>query len=84
MASRQFGLTRTAWTEEGTSDKVNVGTLQIGYPHMQALSQDKEQGVHLRDTTCSTAPDFASLVRWGLVLPRVLRLQTPLPYRGGL
>jgi hypothetical protein len=28
-----------------------VGTLKIGYLHIQALSQDKEQGVHARAAT---------------------------------
>jgi hypothetical protein len=32
------------WTE-------SVGTLKIGYPCIQALSQDKEQGVHPRTAT---------------------------------
>jgi hypothetical protein len=25
---------------------ISVGTLKTGYPHIQALSQDNEQGVH--------------------------------------
>jgi hypothetical protein len=29
----------------------SVGTLNTGYPHIQALIQDKEQGVHPRTAT---------------------------------
>jgi hypothetical protein len=30
---------------------MSVGTLKIGYPRIQALSQDKKQGVHPRAIT---------------------------------
>jgi hypothetical protein len=61
-----------------------VGTLQIGYPHIQASSEDKEQNVRPRAATCLAAPNPASLPRWVLTLPRVLRLWTSARYRGGL
>jgi hypothetical protein len=35
-----------------------VGTLQTGYPRIQASSQDKEQGVHPRAAICFAAPDL--------------------------
>jgi hypothetical protein len=36
------------------------------------------------DATCLVASDHASRLRWALILPRVLRLWTSLPYWGGL
>jgi hypothetical protein len=41
----------------------SVDTLKTGYPHIQALSQDKEQGVHPRATTQAVALDHTSLQR---------------------
>jgi hypothetical protein len=67
VASPQVGLGAT------------IGTLQIGYPYIQASSQDKLQGVHPHTTTCPIAPDLASRLRWALMLPHVLWLQTSPP-----
>jgi hypothetical protein len=42
-----------------------VDTLKTGYPHIEALSQDKEQGMHPRDATYAVAFDHSSLQkRW--------------------
>jgi hypothetical protein len=51
-----------------------VGTLQTGYPLVQASSQDKERGMQPRSVTCPAAPEPASQPRWALRLPCVQRL----------
>jgi hypothetical protein len=40
-----------------------VGTLQTGYPRIQASSQDKEQCVHPRAATYHVASDLSFLSR---------------------
>jgi hypothetical protein len=40
---------------------VAVSTLKIEYPRIQALSQDKEQGMHPRAATYVVALDYTSL-----------------------
>jgi hypothetical protein len=42
-----------------------VGTLQTGYPYVQALSQDKGQGMHQCAAMCLIASEHASLLREG-------------------
>jgi hypothetical protein len=42
---------------------VAVGTLETGYPRIQALSQDKEQDVHPHGATYPVAPGLSSLSR---------------------
>jgi hypothetical protein len=66
------------------SPGATVGTLQTGYPYVQASRQDKEQGMHRRVATCPTALDPASPPRWAPALPHALQLWTLPPYRGGL
>jgi hypothetical protein len=66
------------------SEKVTVGTLQTGYPYVQASSQDKARGVQPHAAMCPTASDPASQPRWGLRLPRVQHLQNLPPSQGGL
>jgi hypothetical protein len=61
-----------------------AGTLQTGYPRIQASSQDKEQGVHPRAAMYLVALDLTSLSRWAPVLQRVPRPRTSPSYRGGL
>jgi hypothetical protein len=51
-----------------------VGTLKTGYPRIQALSQDKEQGVHPHAATQAVASDHTSLQRWVPEPPRVCGL----------
>jgi hypothetical protein len=68
---------RRAW-------EVSVGTLQTGYPYVQASSQDKERGVLPHAATCPTAPDPTSQPRWAPGLPCVQRLRDPPLSRGGL
>jgi hypothetical protein len=63
---------------------VPIGTLQTGYPRVQALSQDKVWGDQPCATMCPTAPDPASQLRWVPVLPRVQRLWNPPPWWKGL
>jgi hypothetical protein len=46
------------------SPGVTVGTLQTGYPNIQASSQDKGYDVHPRTATHPTAPDHATPLRW--------------------
>jgi hypothetical protein len=41
--------------------KPNVDTEEAGYPRIQALSQDKEQGVHPYAATKAVASDYTSL-----------------------
>jgi hypothetical protein len=53
-------------------------------PYIQALSQDKERGVHPRATMYPAAPSLTSLLRWAPTLPCVTRLWISPPYRGGL
>jgi hypothetical protein len=53
-----------------------VGTLQTGYPYIQASSQDKLWSMHPHTATCPTAPDLTSQLRWAPMLPRVIWLQT--------
>jgi hypothetical protein len=48
-----------------------VGTLKTGYLHIQALSQDKEHGVHPHAAMQAIASDHTSLQRWALELPCV-------------
>jgi hypothetical protein len=63
----------------------SVGILNTGYSHVQALSQDKEHGVHPRAATYAVASDHTSLhKRWALPPPRVPRPQTSPPWRGEL
>jgi hypothetical protein len=56
-----------------------VGTLQTGYPYIQALSQGKERDVYPRVATCTAASDPAFLPRWAPAPSRVKWLQTPPP-----
>jgi hypothetical protein len=58
---------------------VDVGTLKNRYPRIQALSEDKEQGVHPRAATQAVASDHTSLMRWALEPPRVPRPRTSPP-----
>jgi hypothetical protein len=60
-------------------DMVVVGTLKIGYPCIQALSQDKEQNVHPHAAKQAGTSDHTSLRRWAPEPPRVPRSQTS-PY----
>jgi hypothetical protein len=60
--------------------KIAVGTLKTGYPHIQALSQDKEQGVHPRAATQAVVSDHTSLQRWAPEPPHVPRPRTSPPY----
>jgi hypothetical protein len=50
-----------------------VGTLKTGYPRIQALRQDKEQGVHPHAVTQVVASNHTSLQRWALEPPHVPR-----------
>jgi hypothetical protein len=61
-----------------------VGTLKTGYPCIQALSQDNEQGVHQRTVTQAVALDHTSLHRWALEPSRVPWPRTSPPCRGEL
>jgi hypothetical protein len=61
-----------------------VGTLQTGYPHIQALSQDKRQGVRLHTAMWPAVSDPTTQHRRAAVLSRVLPLQTPPPSTKGL
>jgi hypothetical protein len=61
-----------------------VGTLKTGYLRIQALSQEKEQGVHPCATTQAIASDHTSLQRWALALPCVPQLRASPLCRGGL
>jgi hypothetical protein len=63
----------------GYNPNTLVSTLQIGYPHEQALSQDKESDVHPRAATYPAVPDPTSLLRWALGLSCVQWLQIPPP-----
>jgi hypothetical protein len=54
-----------------------VGTLQTGYPHIQASSQDKEQGVQPRTAICPTTPELTYQPRWAPRLPHVQWLRSP-------
>jgi hypothetical protein len=65
--------------------RASVGTLKTEYPCIQALSQDKEQGVHPHAATSVIASDYTSLLkRWAPAPPRVPRPQTSPPCRGEL
>jgi hypothetical protein len=59
--------------------RVTVGTLKTENPHIQALSQGKQQGMYPRAAIQAVAPGLASLLRWASAPPRVLRLRLPLP-----
>jgi hypothetical protein len=61
-----------------------VGTLQTGYPRIQASSQDKRQGVHPRTATCPASLDQASLLKRAPMLPCVSWLQTSPLRLGGV
>jgi hypothetical protein len=43
--------------------KAFVGTLQTGYPYIQASSQNKEQSMYSRTATYPVAPDLSPLPR---------------------
>jgi hypothetical protein len=64
--------------------RATVGTLKTGYPHIQALSQNKKQGMHPRVATYIVALDHTSLQRWTPAPPRVPRSRTSPPCRGEL
>jgi hypothetical protein len=61
-----------------------VSTLKTGYPRIQALSQDKEHGVHPRAATYIVALDHTSLQRWSPVPPCVSQSWTSRPCWGEL
>jgi hypothetical protein len=61
-----------------------VGTLQTGYPRIQALSQDKGQDICSRVPTCPVPPALASWLMAALEPPHVSWLQSPPPSSGQL
>jgi hypothetical protein len=67
-----------------SSGEGTVGTLKTGNPHIQALSQGKEQGMHPHAATKAVASDHTSLQRWAPEAPRVPRPSTSPPCRGEL
>jgi hypothetical protein len=60
-----------------------VGTLKTGYPRIQVLSQDKEQG-GLRRCHVSHVSGLCLTERRAPALPHVPQLRTSPPRRGGL
>jgi hypothetical protein len=51
--------------------RLSVGVLQTGYPYIQALSQDRERGMHPHIAMSPAVPDPASQLGRAPALPRV-------------
>jgi hypothetical protein len=70
--------------QEGRGNGALVSTLKTRYPCIQALSQNKEQGMHPRPAMQAVALDNTSLQRWALEPPRVPQARTSAPCSGEL